>query len=111
MPPAAMNDRSSYEPRRVPGATLISRICDAGPGGAAMDVNDSRDVRPGRLDVHGIERLTRGHEQTISSYATETHVRAGFGQPNQTDPIAVGCDHLHARTRARPDVSVDVAAD
>src|SRR5436190_5844281 len=64
-----------------------------------------------RLDVDGVERFARRHEQPVAARAAEADVGAGFRQPDQADGRAVGSDYLHARARAAPDVAVHVGAD
>jgi len=63
------------------------------------------------LDVHAVQRLARGHEQSIAAGATETDVGACLGKADHADAIAVGRKDLHSRARAGPDVAVGVAAD
>src|SRR6476620_3419130 len=68
-------------------------------------------MRSRGLDVDGVQRLTSGHEESVSPRPAETDVRAGLGKANHTDALAVGCDHLDSRPCASPDVSVHIAAD
>src|SRR5215510_15057543 len=70
-----------------------------------------REVRALRLDVDGVERLARGHEQPVAARPAEADVGARLRQANHADPRAVGSDHLNAWPRASPDVAVDVAAE
>jgi 2-polyprenyl-6-methoxyphenol hydroxylase-like FAD-dependent oxidoreductase len=70
-----------------------------------------RDVSPHRLDVHAVERLTRCHEEPVASQTAEADVRARLRKANHANAIAVRRKHLHARTRAGPDVAIGVAAD
>src|SRR5262249_56255899 len=42
------------------------------------------------LDIEGIDRLARGHEQAVALQATETHVGTALGQQDAADHRAVG---------------------
>src|SRR5438445_12467339 len=41
------------------------------------------------VDVHGVERLARGHEQAVPLWAAETEVAAHFRQTNPADEPSV----------------------
>ena len=53
-------------------------------------------VRPAQdslgLDIEGVDRLARGHEQAVALRAAETHVGAALGQQDAADHRAVGCE-------------------
>src|SRR3954447_23915464 len=71
-------------------------------------------MRALRLDIDGIKRLARRHEQAVSLLATEAHIGAGFRQANLTDACAVRRENLDAvitfanPARADPDIAIDV---
>src|SRR5437879_1257463 len=77
----------------------------------------SRDVRAARLDIDRIERLARGHEQTVALGAAEAHVRADFRQQDLANARAIRREDMDAVVAvadpagARPDVAVLIAAD
>jgi hypothetical protein len=54
----------------------------AGCGSAARD--------PLGLDIEGVDRLARGHEQAVALRAAETHIGAALGQQDAADHRAVG---------------------
>ena len=47
------------------------------------------------VHVDRIERLAGGHEEAVSFHAAETEVRAGFGQMDFADRIAIGREDIH----------------
>jgi hypothetical protein len=54
----------------------------AGCGSAARD--------PLGLDIEGVDRLARSHEQAVALLAAETHIGAALGQHDAADHRAVG---------------------
>src|SRR5262245_6485750 len=81
------------------------RVQRAGRGSAAQ--------YPLGLDIKGVDRLARGHEQAVALLATETHVGAALGQQDAADHRAVGrVDGDPVLSRAAgpgaPDVAVRV---
>ncbi len=48
------------------------------------------NVRPLRLDVNGVERLTGGHEEAIAFLAAETDVGADFREQDHPNALAFG---------------------
>src|SRR5689334_20064048 len=58
------------------------RVPRASYGSATQD--------PLGLDIEGVDRLARGHEQAVALLATETHVGAALGQQDAADHRAVG---------------------
>src|SRR5215475_16138437 len=65
------------------------------------------------LDIEGVDRLARGHEQAVALLAAETHVGAALGEQNAADHRAVGRvdgDPVLARAAGpgAPDVTVRV---
>jgi hypothetical protein len=42
------------------------------------------------LDIEGVDRLARGHEQAVALRAAETHIGAALGQQDAADHRAVG---------------------
>src|SRR5437764_1748385 len=58
------------------------RVHRVGCGSAAQD--------PLGLDIEGVDRLARGHEQAVALRAAETHVGAALGQQDTADHRAVG---------------------
>src|SRR5215471_9409863 len=42
------------------------------------------------LDIEGVDRLARGHEQAVALLAAETHIGAALGQHDTADHLAVG---------------------
>src|SRR3954470_13778988 len=71
----------------------------------------SCEMRSCSFDVDRVERLARGHEQPVAPRAAEADVGAGFRETHHPDAAAVGGDDLDAGPCARPDVTVDIAAD
>src|SRR5882672_3619678 len=73
-------------------------------------------MRARRLDIDGIERLARRHEQAVALLAAEGEIGAGLGQEDLADALAIGGEDLHAviagshPARADPDIAVDVDA-
>src|SRR5215831_12979121 len=51
---------------------------------------ESTTQDPLGLDIEGVDRLARGHEQAVALLATETHVGAALGQQDAADHRAVG---------------------
>src|SRR6185436_8822646 len=86
---------------RTGSSAIVYRAADLG----------SCEVGALRLDVDGVERFARRHEQPVAARAAEADVGAGFRQPDHSDGRAVWRDHLYARARAAPDVAVHVRAD
>src|SRR3954468_22559094 len=87
--------------------------------GASPLCKQARSARPGtlRCRVHGVDRLTRGHEQAVAFGTAEGDVAANFGQANAADQLAVWRPDRHAAVADSaaciagcPDVAVDVAA-
>ena len=74
-------------------------------------------VAPRCLDIDGVERLARGHEQPVALAAAEADVGADLRQPDLADARAVGREDVHAVVTVadpagrRPDVAVLVDAD
>src|SRR5674476_841256 len=58
---------------------------------ALSGISPSTIMRALRLDIDGIERLARRHEQPVSLLAAEAEVGAGLGQTNLADAVAVRC--------------------
>src|SRR5262245_31173567 len=62
--------------------------------------------------VHRIERLARGHEQSVALDAAEAKVRADFRQMDAADQIAIRGEHVYTvvvsptPARTRPDVAI-----
>src|SRR5260370_22516297 len=71
-------------------------------------------MRALRLDIDGIQRLARRHEQAVSLLAAEADIGAGLGQANLTDAHAIRRENLDALITfadpapSDPDVAVDV---
>src|SRR5262245_4418156 len=53
-------------------------------------------VSAGRLDIEGIERLARSHEQPVHFGAAEGHVRADLRQADLADPLPMWREDVHA---------------
>src|SRR5215813_15202392 len=69
-----------------------------------------------RLDVEGVDRLARRHEQAIALLAAEAKVGTALGQQNAADQCAVRCEHrdailAFAARESGPYVALGVAAD
>src|SRR5215475_3349195 len=73
---------SAIDRRKVPSPAMRERGPRAGGGSAAQDSLG--------LDIEGIDRLARSHEQAVALLATETHVGTALGQQDAADHRAVG---------------------
>src|ERR1700722_11468398 len=66
------------------------------------------------LDIDRVQRLARGHEQTVSLLAAEADIGAGFWQANLTDQLAVRRENLDAvivianPSRTDPDIALGI---
>ena len=69
------------------------------------------------LDVHGIERLARGHEQAVLLRPAKTDIAADLRQTDQANAIAIWCEHVDTviavadPARSSPDIAILVAAE
>src|SRR5205823_3209412 len=69
-----------------------------------------------RLDIEGIDRLARRHEQPVALPAAKTDIGAALGQQDAPDQGAVRCEHCDpvlalAAGEAAPDIAVGVDPD
>src|ERR1019366_5629731 len=65
--------------------------------------NGSARSCPLRAEIHGVERLARGHEQAVALGTAEADVATHLGQADAADELAGRRPHCHA-------VIADVAA-
>src|SRR5579872_4418699 len=68
------------------------------------------------VDVDGVERLARRHEQPVSLDPAEAQIGAAFGQGDAADHLAVRGDYDHsvqplAGAPAAPQIAMDIAAE
>src|SRR5262249_53819276 len=61
------------------------------------------------VDVEGVERLTRRHEQPIALWTAEADVGADFRQSNAADQLSVPRPHGHAAVAETADGGIAVA--
>ena len=70
-----------------------------------LGLRDTSTLHP---DIDGVQRLTRGHEQSVPLGTAKTDVSAHLRQANEADRRAVGSNDLHSGTSASPYVALHV---
>src|SRR6266436_2842552 len=75
------------------------------------------DMRSFGVNIDGVERLARNHEQPVSLFTPKTQIRANLRQHNHTNPLSIGCEDMHTVVAGAdpagggPDVAISVSAD
>src|SRR5690606_18826714 len=94
-----------------------SQTCPALPLPPNAAPHRSAEVRALSLHVHGIDRLTRGHEQPVSFGSSKADVGTDLRQEDHSDARAVGGEDMDPVVAVadpaggRPDVPIGVGAN